>query len=567
MIQTVYRQLAQLYPGPVTVSEPLQQAVTFLRWEIAAETVVRGGYGAGIGLGVVALFAVGVLPIPASAPVVLICATMALLCVHLAHQAPVWTAQLHRTAALGAAPALIGRAVLRMRIDPSEESAVAFAAEAGDDRLAESLAEHISRATGEPGSGLRSFGEEWQDWFPALSRAIQLLGTAGTAPPAKRERALDRALAAVLDGTSDQLRSFTSSITGPATGIYAFGVLLPLALVAVLPGAQTAGVDVTLPMIVLIYNVLLPAGLLVACGWILLRRPVAFPPPSIPRSHPDLPAHRWAGPLTGCVIGGAVAGAGWLIVGPWIAPILGVGIAVGVGLLCWYRPVMEIRNEVQDIEAGLPDALYLVGRRVDDGHAIEQGIADTARDLSGPIGDLFADAVRRQRVLAIGIREALLGDHGALTDVPSQRTHNLASLLSLSGQEGQPAGHAIVAMADHLDDLQRVEREAAHELRQVTSTLSNTAGIFGPLVAGATVALADGMHAMEASDEVATVATGELGLAVGTYVLVLSAVLVVLSVALRHGLDRPAIGYHVGITMTTATVVFAGAYLLAGTLF
>lgn len=566
MIQSGYKQLARLYPGPVTVSDDLQRAIAFIGWDLAPETVLRGGYGAGIIAGMIIVAVIVTTPIPVVSPSLIVGVTLTLLVVYLFHRGPIWIARLRRTVALGAAPALIGRAILRMRIDPSEESAVAFAARAGDDRLAASLKEHINRSTGEPGSGLRSFGEEWQDWFPALSRAVQLLGTASTAPPAQRERALDRALAAVLDGTSDQLRSFASSITGPATGIYAFGVLLPLALVAVLPGAQTAGVSVTLPMIVFVYNFLLPLGLLVASGWVLLCRPVAFPPPSIPSSHPDLPCHRWIAPVVGCLLGGIAGWGAWILIAPWMAPISGIGVAVGSGLTYWYRPVMGIRREVREIEAGLPDALYLVGRRVDDGHAIEQGIADTARDLSGPIGDLLADAVRRQQTLAVGMREALLGDHGALAEIPSQRTHNLASLLALSGQEGQPAGHAIVAMADHLDDLQRVERDAAHELRQVTTTLTNTGSIFGPLVAGATVALADGMDTMEASDEVATIATSELGLAVGSYVLILAAVLVVLSVALRHGLDRPAIGYRVGISVTVATITFAGSYLLAGAL-
>jgi hypothetical protein len=119
-------------------------------------------------------------------------------------------------------------------------------------------------------------------------------------------------------------------------------------------------------------------------------------------------------------------------------------------------------------------------------------------------------------------------------------------------------------MADHLDDLREVEREARRELAQVTGTLKSTAAAFGPLVAGATVALARGMAGT--GEFGAAVPTAALGLAVGVYVLLLAAVVTALATSLERGFDRTLVGYRVGLSLLSATAVYLAAFAGAGAL-
>lgn len=566
-LQRLLHRAAAGYPWSVDTSPELTRALRFLGvdGDLSAAAVVRAGYVLGGIVGTTAAAVTGL--IGRGIPAIGLAAILGGLgTAHLIHAGPVALATLTRTRALGAAPGIVGRAVLRMRIEPSEEAAIAFAAETGESPLASSLRRHVRRAAGQPGTGADTFGEEWRSWFPALERALHLLGAAADAPPARRERTLDRALETVLRGTNDQMQAFVGTVSGPATGIYAFGVLLPLALVAVLPGARMAGIDITVPTIVVIYDVLLPAGLIGAAGWLLLRRPVAFPAPRVTRAHPSVPSRRWPAPLGGVLVGGGAAGLAASVIAPWTAPLAGLGVGSGVALAVWYRPIMTVRNRVREIEDGLPDALYLIGRRVSGGHSVERGIERAGAELPDSIGDVLTEATRRQRVLSIGVSEALIGDHGVVSTLPSARTQSMATLLALAGQEGQPAGHAIISMADHLSELQTVEREAQHELTQVTSTLKNTAAVFGPLVAGATVALADGLRTLGDDEAVATLPVDGLGLAIGAYVLILATVLVVLATTLEQGLDRPAIGYRTGVAIISATITFLVAYVGAGLL-
>jgi Flp pilus assembly protein TadB len=578
-------------PSP---SDDLGRALSFLgvvatphgHRALDAATVVRAGFGAGLlaGLLLLPVALAAALVVPALRLAVLPAVpAVALGTTHAVHRLPVWLARVRRTRALGRVTGLFGRAVLRMRIEPSPERAAAFAGRTGTGPLAESLSEHVRQARGTHRSGFAGFAEEWCDWLPAVRRATALLDAAGDASPGERARTLDRALSAVLDGTHDRLSAFAGEIRGPATGLYAFGVLLPLALLGVLPAASVAGVGVGVVHLVLLYDVLLPAGLLAASAWLLTRRPVAFPPPRVGREHPAVPddARR---PLLAAVAVGVTAGClAGVVVAAWAVPVAALGAGVGAGCVVGYRPIKTVRDHASAVESGLDDALYLVGRRVLEGESVETALARVGSELSDATGEVVADASRRSRVLDLGVRQSFVGDLGALRDVPSQRARGTAELLALAASEGRPAGEAVVALADHLGDLQRVESEARRELRQVTGTLASTASLFGPLVAGATVALADGMAGAGESATTAlagagggatasnaatasALATADLGIAVGVYTLLLTVVLTALSVGLEHGLDRALVGYRVGIALLSATATFLASVVGAGLL-
>jgi Flp pilus assembly protein TadB len=552
--------LSRLYPWPVEASADLRRAVTYLRVDVEPGAVVRAGYGAGF-LAATALGLAGALVgLPAAVVATVACA-VGLGAVHCVHATPGTLATMRRTAALGDAPDLVGRAVLRMRIAPSVEHAAAFAGRQGQGPLADSLAGHVRRARGTPDSGLAGFAAEWSDWFPSLRRSALLVESAAAAPAGERARTLDRAMTAVLDGTRDRMADFADDVQGPATGVYAFGVLLPLALVSVLPAARAAGVPATLPAIVVGYDVVLPAGLLWATVWLLARRPAAFPPPDVPTDHPAVPDSRWPS----LAAGGAAAAVGYVVghlLAGWGGPLLAAGWGPGVALLVWFRPVKRVRDRARAVEAGLPDALYLVGRRVEQGAAVEAAVAAAADEVDDPTGAVLADAARRGRQLRLDLRAAFLGEYGPLATLPSQRARTAAATLSLAAREGRPAGEAAVAMADHLDELTAVEREVRRSLARVTDTLASTALLFAPLVGGVTVALADGLTGVEGAVEPVPVAG--LGLAVGAYVLLLAVVLTTLSVGLDRGLDRALVGHRCGVALVAAPSVFLAAFRVAG---
>lgn len=545
VLSVIVDRLASLYPWEVETSTQLEESLAFVQLEYEAETIVRAGFGAGF---VTFLLSTPLLfstfPVAVSAFLMLV---FSITVVHFVHTAPNVLAAFKRTEALGQSPNLVGRIVLRMHIQPATESAVRFAADTGFGRLSDSLSYHIDRAMGTHRTGLIEFADEWSTEFPAIRRSSHLLATAQDAPAAQRARTLDRALHAILDGTRDQMSDFTERIRAPSMMLYAFGVMVPLALVGLLPASSLAGITVTVDAFVVVYNIILPVGLITVSVWILIRRPVAFPPPEVTREHPDVPDRLWPPAMIGisaaiCMyVLTAVIGVGYL------APIGAVGVGLGAACYVHYRPIAAVRSYTRDVEAHLVDALYIVGRQVDENEAVESAIELAGRRVPGETGKTFQRAADVQRQLHVTVEEAFFGDHGALDNVPSPRAHGTASLLAIAADEGQPAGRAVVEMANHLDDLQDVERQTKRELSQVTGTLRNTALVFGPLVAGATIGLADIMlNEGIAHFDMGALPTEALGLIVGVYVILLCIILTALSIALRYGLDRALVGFEVG---------------------
>ena len=576
-IRRVVREAAEQYPGAVEPTNELHRALAFLDSDLRADTVVRAGYVAAVPAAILCLLALVVLPgvpLPAAVPAAV---GIGLGATHVCHRLPVAAAALRRTRALGDAPGLVARAALRLRLAATPERAATFAARSGSGPLARSLAAHTDRTRGESATGFEGFADEWRPWFPALDRSVSLLVSAVDAPPDEREAALDRALETVLDGAHDEMAAFAGEVRAPASGIYAFGVLLPLALVGVVPAARAGGVSIPATAFVGLYDVVLPVGLVGAGAWLLLQRPIALPPARVRSDHPDVPSGRSRGLLAG-TLGVVVGGAVGSVVASWAAPVAAVGVGVGAGLAVHYRPMARVRGDVRAIESGLADATAVVGRRVTAGESVETAVESAADATTGRTSDLFATAAGLQRRLRVGVRRAFLGDHGALTDVPSPRARATASLLSVAAAQGRPAGATLVTLADHLTELRRVEAEARRELAAITGTLRHTAAVFAPLVGGATVAMATQMAASEATlatsgpvsgatPGAAVLPPSTLGLAVGVYVLALAAILTAVAAGLDRGLDRALVGYRVGLALLSATPTYLVAFLGASMLF
>ncbi|WP_049906692.1 hypothetical protein [Halorubrum aidingense] len=578
-------------------SPELRRALAFLEWESSVERVVELGYRAGIGVGLVAAVAVAL----AVGPFPGLTAGLAggLVATHVAHRGPVWLAALRRTRALGAAPGLIGRLVLRMRLDPSTERAVQFAARTGDGPLAEGLARHERGSADGPTSGLRSFAREWQPWFPAIDRAAALVRTAASAPPERRGRCLDRALDTTIAGTTDRLAAFVGEVRAPVSALYAFGVLLPLALIALLPAAAASGVPISAGVVAALYLGVLPGGLVVASGWLLSRRPVAFAPPSIDGEHPAVPKRGAYATAAGAVTGTVAAALAAQFVAGWAAPVSALGIGVGTALFIVVRPRRSVLSRVRSVERGLPDAMTVIGGDVAEGVAVETAIANAGERLDDATGEVFDLAGRRSDTLRVGVREAFLGRGGPAAPVPSPRVRGAIALLAVAAREGRPAGDVLLELADQLEELRELEGDARRQLATVTGTLTNTAAVFAPLVGGATVALATGIDTVGAggmgagatagadafgvggsdvaggveasSDGVGAGSTGALsvpvlGRIVGAYVLVLATLLTALATGLERGFDRTLVAYRIGIALPTATATYLVAFVGAGLL-
>jgi hypothetical protein len=472
-----------------------------------------------------------------------------------------WLAQFRRRRAVGTAPDLVAFAILQLTLTPSLERAADFATDAVEGRLSRSLRAHrLATVSGE--RAFRAFATEWASLDRSLKRAVTLMAVAVDAPPDRREETLEAALDAVLEGARERVVEFSTAIRGPAMGIYAFGVMLPLALVGLLPVLASAGGGVSTIALGIVYDLLIPIGLAGSGLWLWGRRPAvtdaAFDTGLLTHARPRDALVAGSGAAVLAVLGSR------LLAPSWSTPIVGVGTGVGTALFVALQPVLEAEQRLDRLEDRLPDALSIVGQRLGEGEPIETTIAAVADRFDGPLGDLFERARTRQRQSGEPMSVVFLGESGLLTAVPSQRVRAGVGLAMTAGEYGAPGGETLHAVGSYLDELLGVERAARRELSQTTSTLRQTAVVFAPAIAGVTVALATGMKAVEGTANALDVAA--LGQVIGVYVLLLGAVLPSLSVVLARGFDPVRMGYQSGIALSVAAVVYPLAFVAARSL-
>ncbi|MDZ7730855.1 MAG: secretion system protein [Natrialbaceae archaeon] len=537
-------------------SEPLVEALAFIESEIEPETVVRAGYGLGILTVPVVAIALLLLVPWWSAIVVGLCAGIC--AIHAVHVAPRHLATLRRTRALGATPDLVARMVLRMHLEPTTESAVAFAAATGmapsqqawPSTWSRPLERHRQAFVPSPGSGLSGF---LRSGGPPISWRPQRMHRWASEPERLTGHWMRR-----WPEPADQMATFTSQIRGPATGLFAFGVMLPLALVALVPAAAVAGYAISVRLFAVFYLVVLPILLVLVGAWLLGRRPVAFPPPNV--LDPDRGFDRSASLLWVLVSVGACSVSSSPQPSQRCPPSPSASGLVSISGIDQSRSPEpgSVRSNLN-----LPDGLSLVGQHVGDGMAVEAAIELAGKRVTGGTGTVFAEAANLQGTIPLDVERAFLGQWGVLRDVPSPRTRGMATLLGTAATEGRPAGLALVRMADHLQDLQHLERETRRELVTVTGTLDSTATVFAPLVAGSTVALGATMAGVGVAGT-DHMAVNSLSVAVGGYVVLLAVILTTISVGLRYGLDRPLVGYRVGRSLTIAMPLYVASIVAVG---
>ncbi len=467
-----------------------------------------------------------------------------------------------RSQAVGSGPVLIAFAIVHLRLSPALEEAIDFAADAVGGPLGASLDRH-RRAEPTGRLALERFGADWADQDPSLERAASLLGAAVEAPAEDRPESLEKALDAVLEGSRARVARFGAEIQGPATGIYAFGVMLPLALVGMLPVVATTGNGVSILLLAAVYDVLIPTGLLLASLWLATRRPAivgqSFDPAVL--AHSDGVARSAA---LGLLTATATAVLAPLVFPRWSIPIAAPGVGVGVALLSFLAPITERQAHLEALEAGLPDALSIAGRTIAEGSPVERTVASVGNQLTGPTGNLFQRAARRRDRLGTTVRGAFFGRTGVLAEVASTRADTAMELLVAAGRHGFPAGPTLRTVGGYLDALQQVERTARRELAQTTSTLRQTAMVFAPSIAGATVAMATGMDTVDATGQAIDVSV--LGIVVGVYILLLGIILPTLAVVLERGFDPVRIGYRCGVALLVGALLYPFAFLVTSTL-
>ncbi|AKB27653.1 hypothetical protein MSSIT_0934 [Methanosarcina siciliae T4/M] len=406
------------------------------------------------------------------------------------------------------------------------------------------------------------------------------------------------------------MEAFAEKLKTPSYILYSIFILIPLALVALLPAVTVVGMKPEITDLVLLYDFVFPVLAAVYSEYILMQRPVAFIPRQIPDSHPDLSdivqKKRFA--ITLSVLAFLlIAPSGYLLLmignpgemisteplGGYLPPTLPlvVGGAAGISIYLYFSsiPYKKIRDRIKQMELEFTDSLFVLGRRISEGKAPEEAFAHTSRTMEGSkIGEAFEEISMNLFSMRTNLRDAIFDEEfGAFRHIYSERIRNTMLLFTESVHKNhEAAGASIIKLADHLKELSAVEERIRRSLYDVTSTMRSTAAIFAPLIAGITLALSEvitkilnqvaervsrvpadlsGMP-VEISPESfsQSIPPDQFSLAIGAYVVIISAILTRFAGTIEYGGDRAQLKYDLRLYAPNYRIIFAVSAALQG---
>jgi Flp pilus assembly protein TadB len=517
-------------------------------------------------------------------------------------------AKLMKISSLGDIPEILSYIVMSMKLVPNLEHAVLFSAQNSEKPLAVDLKKLIwdlnLRIYSNMDDALLSFADLWGRNSEYFKRSLHLIKSS-TAEPDEAQRiiTLNRALDISLEGTESLMDSFAAKLKAPSYVLYSIFILIPLALVALLPAVTVVGMKPKITDLILLYDFIFPLLAAVYSEYILMQRPVAFIPKQIPDSHPDLldirQKKRFSIVLSVLVfLLIAPSGYGLLLLGnpkgiiataplggliPPTLPLILGGVA-GISIYLYFSsvPYKKIRDRIKQMEQEFADSLFVLGRRISEGKAPEEAFAYTARTMEGSkIGKTFEEISMNLLSMRTNLRNAIFDeDYDAFKHIYSERIRNTMLLFTESVHKNhEAAGASIIKLADHLKELNSVEERIRRSLYDVTSTMRSTAVIFAPLIAGITLALAEvitkilsqvGERMNRAPADLSgvpieirngafsqSIPVDSFLLAIGIYVILISAILTRFAESVEYGSDQAQLKYDLACMLPLSIIIFA----------
>ena len=527
---------------------------------------------------------------------------------------------------LGDIPEILSYVVMYLKLVPNLENSVKFAASESNTSLSFDLKKMLwdmeIRIYHGVDNALTNFATQWGRRIEYFKMAQHLIRSSiQEKEEASRNVTLNRALDVALDGTKDMMNKFANKLHQPAMVIYSIGIMIPLALVAMLPAAGLVGMKITIFQVFFLYNIILPTFVFLYTRKILLTRPATFNPPNIPKNHPDiykinkkrrfiiafsmgfiltipgliflLMPYFFSSSSSNKIISFLVSPNGLNSFFPVTLFIIwGFTAMISIYCISVYRPYKRIRDEIKDMETEFSDALYILGKRISEEKSPEESFIYTANTMQGAsISKVFAKTGYNLTAMHSNLRDSMFNDeYGSLKYVYSNRIKAIMLLFVEGIQKSQKAvSVSIIKIADHLKELQSIEKKIKDMLFNLTSTLRSTVAVFAPLIGGVTLSitklitniLGDLSKKMPSADisgisQIPSISTSftldnirteYFVLVIGIYIIELVILLVRFTNGIDEGDDKASYMYNLGRMMPTSIFVFSITVILGQILF
>ncbi|MEF8874579.1 MAG: hypothetical protein V5A88_07925 [Candidatus Thermoplasmatota archaeon] len=491
-----------------------------------------------------------------------------------------------KASTIGKLPEAVNYMTMSMRIKPSLHRAVSFSADNTSGPISYGLNQILWKVYIREKSTLEEsfldFALRWGEWNENLKRSMYSLRASLLEKTEEGyKKSLERANDLMIEGTKKEVEDFTNSLSTPTTILFAIGVLLPLVIGAMLPLMSLTGLDVgsmtatesgtaqenpiSLPILVLIMNVICPAGTLLYSYRILGNRPGTRSLPEI-ESSVNKRLHAMISLSLG--VGAALIISLFYSELSFLQPIpilFTVVIPISYYSISTSIRQKKKRARILEIEEEFPDALFQLGSRIAEGTSAERAVLKTAETLEGTkSGDLFRKVVSTLKIKNLSMKEALFGEEGILTDFPSQLVKTtMNTVVEITEKDPEEAGKTIIKIAKYQQDLREMEREVKNQLSKSVEMMKATTLIFAPIIMGIVASL---YFMLE--DVFAGLGTTEMispvwfTAVLGVYLIMMAAIITYFTKSIENDLDMIEFKYTLGKTILINITIFSFSFMV-----
>ncbi len=492
---------------------------------------------------------------------------------------------------IGELPETINFMTMSMRINPSLHKAISFASENSKEPISSGL-KQISwkvymREKASLEEAFLDFALRWGEWNDNLKRSFYAVRSALLEKSDEGfKSALERANKLIIEGTKQDVKDFTNSLQTPTTILFAIGVLLPMIVGAMLPMLALGGLNVsgmslagervssgnsvvTLPLVVLLMNVVSPLGAFLYSYHIIGKRPGTRTSPNICEKENRL-FHSLISSIifvsTAILISFFYSSLSYYMPVPFIFLFI---LPVSYFFISTTYENKKKRESIDQMEKEFPDALFQLGSRIAEGCSMEKALIKTSDSLQETnIGELFNDITSTLRISRLSLEETLFGRKGIIKDHPSKTIKTtMKTVLKIAEKDPEEAGKTIMNIANYQQDLQKMDKEIKNMLSKSVQMMKGTAMFFAPIMMGVISSLYfmmegifTGLGTVELISPVAFSSTMSL------YLVLMAGVITYFSKGIENSLDSVEFRYSFGKTILIAMTVYSLALIMGKTM-
>ncbi len=516
---------------------------------------------------------------------------------------PKTAAQRVKIQSLGRMPEVINYLVMSMRLSPSLNKAIAFAAENVEEPMGSALKKVLwdvyMRKYDSIEEAFLGFAYDWGSWNDDFKRALYAVRSSELEKSKEGiDRGLEKASDIILSGTKRRMDLFVGSLSTPTFVLFAIGILMPMIIGAMLPMMSMGGMTMKIYQVVALMNIVFPMAALGYSFMILGKRPGTSTPPRIKSRLSGL--QRKSIGTTALMMAGALFAVGFISTvmmpnsdDPLVvqAKMLGslpyvwaIGFPLSYYCLLTSRDQKKRRDEIKQMEDEFPDALFQLGSRIAEGLPLESALEKTSETMKGTlVADIFRRTAYILQITRTTLEEALFGSMGVLREHPSRAIKaTMKTVTETVKKDAITAGATIIGISNYLRDMTKVDHDIRTQLSSVMDMMKTTASMFGPIVMGITSALfvilknamsqinltgaggAGGMFGGTATGKIEMIDPSQFAFVMGLYLLMIVVIITYFTAGITHGEDWLERKYLIGTSMPVALTIYSLA-LVGGT--